>query len=827
MATLRFGNDSGVTFTGYLRATVDSALPFPNGGAANGYFVLGNQCGLDTWCIDVYAGISPNGDRRTINTNTADPFPWGLGSHAPFSSVVPTIGGTPMTFMGVTANGAAWDGHWRLRVGPMLLVELFVHWYPDDRQFAYVEVVVASSNPAVTDVIGTIPANFTLAFDGATVILAGLADNAPLMQQGDWLADGQCRILTGVLHFPQFGGSNAMCRALAEGKVTLVGIDKLHHGGNPILPPGFDASFWTAQLLPLTIVHLHDWATFAFGLWTGGITNALDPNVQSGDTGAQGSQKMIAGPVIADCGAAGPFYFAGLAQKWPCNHCEADGRLLDPPPEHPNLAMNHGRVNRQIGGPWTDTLGKPFEPSPGDRHGFQGPEWEHDFDWTLWAAKRIKGTAALEWLVSARARLTLFSEPSMRGIFFLPPARGVGWFFFKCVEIYRNLTDRALADQVKQLAVDVLDGLFLPLHGGIQPFPQGWWSWTSQGQPFERSICWQVAVQCLGLRWAGDAFDHQGARDLSSFMADEIISRVWFHDGTRWTSRDEIRLDGEPFPGNPHGTYDFFAQPFAIAAKLLADPEHEPANTIWAQLVVEASADPNLNGWNDTAWLGSPGVLASAPAPIVGTASVSVAVSVTSTNALVITGALSDSDKASKVGVTAASTATLRIAGTGAGTIDVSVAATGSETPHTHGVASVGVEVSAAATGVLPIKAVASTSVEASVVAVGAGLLGLTGTATVNVGVTATSAGKLRVAAAASPAISVSVVSDGRVGGLPSLPPVNGVLSRTIEVSASASATGRVKPPPTPPPGRGRPRRSRWWQAEPIDNLLAWLMRRR
>lgn len=818
MTVLRWGNDSGVAFQGYLRATVDVSLAFPNGTGESGAFILGNDCGLDTKCIDVYTAASPNGDRRSMETNTQEPFTWQIGPA--FGNVPCTVGGVAMTLLSEVANGAGWDAHWHARVGPMLHVDVFVKRYPDDLQYGYVEVVIDASNPAVTDVVGIAPANFTLVYDGATVVLAGLADNAPLMTEGDWLADGQPKVLSGVLCFPQHGGSTSMCRALAEGKINLVGLTKVHHLGNPILPAGFSATAWTATNLASVMAHLHSWPVFVgppVNGWVGGIST-LDPNRNSGDTGGQGSQRFVAGAPMQDCNAVGPIYLAGLTQKWPCCHLEADGSLLAAPPAHPNLRMNNGRVNRALGA--GDVLGKPTEPSDGLRRGLLGPEWEHDFDWILWAAKRYRGSPALEWLVSQRARLTLFSSPrpfySPPGNF-LPPHRGIGWFVFKCVELYRNLTDRTLAAAIKTFCVDTIDTLIIPTHGN-QQFPESWWHWTDSASigasPEDlRAIPWQPAVMSLSLRWAGEVFGHAGALALSASMAQSIITRVWlFHAGS-WHARDVIRMNGleaiDPETGLPYmDDYGYFGNPMGPAAMLLADPTHEPSGDIWAQLLADATSYDV-----ETSWM-SPGVLPPVAPPIVGTMSGSVSTSVVSVNALSISAQVSGT-----LGLQLAAASKLKIqtVETGFEPITTTCVARGAEVPTSEATASMQVELEfeenevgeKSAHGALAIAGTASMQVDASIVRfVGFNLLGLTGQVEDAAPLTcsASSTGKLRVAADSSRTVSTSVASAG-IGSLV-IPPNAGAVSKSIGISARSTASLARREQGSP----GRPRKKwHWW----------------
>ena len=428
MTTVRVSNTSNVPFIGWLPCNVDQ-IPDP---PSSDNWVLGKQSGLDTWNLDLWCAIEP-GETKAITLEGGAPVDWTLPSGDPqmWGGVLVSVGGVPLELVeDPVQNGAAWDGHWRARVAPMLVADVWLHWYPD-QGWAPGEIALTATNPELPDELtAPIPPDLRLRFGDAIVMVPGLPDDAPLMAAGDWLADGQARILAFVLCWRRLGGDPALSRALTEQRITANGIEKLHLDGNPPVPAGFDARVWTDAMLPAVIARTHDW-----------FNSPLDPAQVSGASGAQGSQSHVAGPCFAHPAAVGPIYLAGLDASWPMHHLERDGSPLDWK-AHPTLRMFYGRPNWSIS---ADKLGKTRAPSLADSHGHAGWEDEHAFEYCLWSAARLRGTRALQWALRAHANHWLFRWVTEAPGNWLTANRGIGWMCLMACELFRNLEDRELA----------------------------------------------------------------------------------------------------------------------------------------------------------------------------------------------------------------------------------------------------------------------------------------------------------------------------------------------------------------------------------------------
>jgi len=586
MSTIPIVNHSDAEIGCWLQTNTDIVLPFPAGSTPNCNFVLGNQSGLDTHNLDIYVEMSPH-ERRIIDfaeaTEGGFQLPPPANCGAWLGGVAVKIAGVRMTKVSEVVNGAAYDIHYQARVGTMLRVHLWLHWYPDQPGWCAGEVMICASNPSVPDMIATIPPNFRLQVGDAIISVPGLPLSQPLMREGDWLAHGQTRNLPMTLLWTDLASQRdlATAYAWANSQIQVRGITKLMQFGNPLLPENFDAVAWTNELLPTVVARQHDW-----------FDSPLDPAADSRQTGAQGAQSFVAGPVMADPTALAVIYIGGLDGSWPMCHFEQDGRSLDRD-AHPGLRIYTGQANTRICSDW---LGKPRTVTMAEAHGYAGPEDEHWFDFVGLHGARLKGTAGTQRLLEAHAANFLFrwvTEPPGN---WLSANRAIGWMAFLAGELFRNLADRDLAAAVASRFQSVVDQLVIPT---MLP-NDAWWSWTNAGSIGAsdndwRAMPWQAEVMACGMYLGGMACGHAPAVEMSYHMAEQIIQRAWFkRDNGYWASRDVIAQNGADLP-----YYDAFRH-FGMKAcdvLLMRDRAHPQAREIWTQRKQEAASDRYKLSW--------------------------------------------------------------------------------------------------------------------------------------------------------------------------------------------------------------------------------------
>jgi len=570
---------------GWFPTNLEGSPPFLTGATPLLRYVVGKQSGLDTHNCDVFCTLDPHSKLEVdLAESLADSFslPPPAKCDAWLGGVPVRIGGVRMTRVSTAVNGAAYDIHYKARIGPMLLVHVFLHWYPD-QAWCPGEIMLCASNQAFPDMIATIPANLRLQIGEALVSVPGLPFNPVLMQEGDWLAHGQVRALPFTLTWLEF--ATAMDKetafAVSNSLIQVRGIENLMLGGNPFLPEGFDALAWTNGLLPTVIAKQHDW-----------LDSPLDPAMDSRRPGAQGAQSFAAGPAMADPTAMAVIDIAARDGSWPMVHMEADGETLQWW-MHPNLRIYTGQANTRI---CTDWLGKPRVVTSAEAHGYAGPEDEHWFDFILWPGARLKGRPAMQRLMEAHAVNFLFrwvTEPPGN---WLSANRAMGWLGFVAGELFRGLADRALADAVAARFKAVVDQLIIPIMGPND----AWWSWTNAGSIGAsdsdlRAMPWQAEVMAVGMWYAGTVCGHAPAVDFAYKMSEEIVKRAWFKrvDGY-WVSRDVIAQNGADLPY--YDAYRHFGMK-ACDVLLKRDPAHVAAGEIWRQRKKEAAKDLYMLSW--------------------------------------------------------------------------------------------------------------------------------------------------------------------------------------------------------------------------------------
>jgi hypothetical protein len=267
---VRVSNTSAVAFDGYVRCTVD-VLPKVRVGiveTADGQqvrFVVGRACGLDTRTLDLRVALAPHQD-LTIELDVAKPWAWKptpLPAKANdwFQGQV-SIAGVQCKRIELESDGAGYTAHWRARVGAMLLLDLWLTWYPDSPSWATGEALVTASNCTVPDMGAVVPAGFFLKVGKALVFSPECYCGAePLIAEGTSFGDGQARIVPITIVFPQHLSSDEVwsnAGIASNRKISAVGVQKLWGCGNPRMR-AMDARRWAEERLPEAVRRLSTW----------------------------------------------------------------------------------------------------------------------------------------------------------------------------------------------------------------------------------------------------------------------------------------------------------------------------------------------------------------------------------------------------------------------------------------------------------------------------------------------------------------------------------------------------------------------------------------
>lgn len=548
-------------------------------------YVLGRQVGLDVYVIDLRVTLQP-GQQRTLDLAQATPVAWTRGSfpndpQSAFGGGI-TIAGQPMLWLSQQPDGAGYTVHLRRRTQPMICVDLWCTWYPDQPGWCHGEVAITASNPTIPDLTAVVQPNFALQFGNAlTIPLGGLSTG--LLPSGLTLADGQARILPLTFVWLQHLSTASQWSSMVASSrhaIGAVGITKLLADGNPIYPPGFSGRTWMQGNWERAVARLHTFDPPVCG-----------PAPASSVTGRQEDQTFVRGEALLPDGVGAEWiaYFSALKlAARPCHHLEQDGRPLELAWHvNPRLVLWDGRVH------WSpfvspDRLGKFGVPSPDDFKFWWGPDVEHWLMNTLAAACRLTGSPACQWLLGHQARIYRLQLTTIPGLSTSNAfaARSVGWEGILAVHLWRELEDRTMAAAVRTHWQTRVTNIIVPANANR---PQGIWDPRlddlRMGKGWWYSP-WQQAVGAYGLELGctilGPAFGREVARDAAATV---LRNSFVFENGV-WRNFAAVALDGRHLD-DP--IFYLFGTPMAAAVVLRHDPNHPLARSIYNQMKADAT----------------------------------------------------------------------------------------------------------------------------------------------------------------------------------------------------------------------------------------------
>lgn len=482
-----------------------------------------------------------------------------------------------------TVIGGGLAIHWRTRVGPMLVCDLWGTVYPGQTHMTC-ELQVTACNPDVPDIVGVVPEDFELSFGPGTVTIplgAMPPAGTTIATSQGWPAQPFVVALVG-------GDIEA---ATAAGSIACVALSHVWPNGNPEWRGS--ALAWSSQYYGAVTHNLGGWTAGPLGIVSNAhVTGGEWDQIYPGGALTQGARSLGAELVLRNSA----YGFARRPGHW----LEADGEPLRID-QHPGLSL-YGAMPHRVSGVGTrDVLGKPRNPNTLETHNWVCWE-EHEYAQTVFAAWRATGSPALQWQIQCRARKWLFeqpTDPALSTTWRTGPPRSWAWKTLAAVGIYENCTDRALAEAVA-------DRWRLYWEHGGRPRWGNSRFWDVRNDPrlgsTEGWIAYQCAVAAYATQLAGEVFDVPTARDAALIGAqailDHAISRVGETDGVdapRWRGWHVVWLDG----GNPPaelrhqesavygpGTESWMmgTAPWVV---LRHDPENAKALAVWRQNLAE------------------------------------------------------------------------------------------------------------------------------------------------------------------------------------------------------------------------------------------------
>lgn len=595
---VRLTNYSGGPYEGFHRLNIDRAPPHQAGRVGDAWYVVGRETGAETRVVDLWCRLT-NGQSRTIDLSASTAIDWqppALPGASHFGGAA-MLDDRPLEWLSLEPDGAAWCAHLHGRSGPMLHVDLWVTWWPDQPGWCTGEALVTASNPAVSDMETTVgPGGLTLAFGDAVVLVPGRGIGS-LIAPGTRFADGQARGLPVAFLWPRHllrASDWSSAGAVVAMGVAAVGIEQVAPWGNPTQPVNGRA--WAAQKFPGALAALHSWGPPVAG---------IAPT--STQTGSQEDQLFQGAELLGYPGALWPAYLT--ACKWanrPCHHLELDGSLIDPA-AHPRLVFWHSRPH------WhahvsPDQLGKPRGLAPWDVPGeWFGPDREHWLVGRLCAASRATGSPMLQRLLAHQATALLLGETVAPGLStsHTDAARSVGYFGLVAIQLDAGLQDRQLAARVRDRARARVLQVYVPEIGASLGDV-----WDARADDrilldvnaqlpadarYTRGVMWwQQSLGAYGLDLLGEHLGIPEARALALRGAEAVVRHSWRRQPNgAWLCWENtgLRADSEPIPdlaqgrgGHRTGWFERSWMVPGLAVILRHRSDDPTARAIWQQV---------------------------------------------------------------------------------------------------------------------------------------------------------------------------------------------------------------------------------------------------
>lgn len=591
---IRLHNNGTERFHGWVRRTTDQLLTYAAGETLDGLtIVTGRAVGPGIKTIDVRVDLEPG---RGVSFDLAEAAPIDyLLEPLPIDPVahfggLTTIGGVPMDVVAIQPDGAAWLVTLRVRVGPMLCAHVWLLIYPG-QPWCTGELLVVASNTAVPDMSATVGDGFDLRIGDALVAPVGGGFHR-MLPAGTVLADGQGKAMPFVaLWLRHVTSLDEILSAIAAQRLAVGGhgVASLTSTGGPLLMPSGSGAQWARQRWAEAVRRLHTWDPPVCG-----------PAPISGSAGEQEDSLLHAGgEAFAPLGEGAEWvrYLSAikLHAERPCNHLEANGNWLDPF-GHPQLVFWDGRPHWHIGVS-PDRLGKPRNLTAEEAHGRWGPDVQHFYHRTLFAAATLTGSPLCQQLLRNVATVYLLQRTSHPALATSAweSARELGCEAQFVADCWLYLEDRVMAGRVVARWRERVDRIILPRMVGHDLFV----TWTNDPRvnpTGDGAQWWQESFASWALDECGRVFEVPAVRDLAQRVARLVLDVAWTWTGDHWRAQPQGPIDGSANDQNPAGdSFNHYGMPLCVATVLRADPAHEKARAIWRQLL--ASTDEKARRW--------------------------------------------------------------------------------------------------------------------------------------------------------------------------------------------------------------------------------------
>lgn len=585
---VRLANHGLAPYIGWKRASIDRLPTHLSGRVGDVRYVVGRPIALDAWAVDLHVGLTP-GASITVDLSqaSAEPFklePLPASPLAHFGGPL-TVAGNAGALVSLIEDGAAYTVCMRARLGRLPCTHVWVTWYPDMPHLAFGEAITVASNPAVPDLVETMPIDVNMSFGDALVWVPGSGIGGRMLRAGDSLADGQGRALPLVfvwLRHLKSGSDWSSVGAAADLALGAVGVRNLLPEGEPLHPIGFSGRAWAAKHWQPTVASLHTRSRAQLG-----------PSPRSNDSGEQESQLYHPGTEALAADGVGCETVRWLSAirahaARPCNHLERDGWPLRIA-EHPQLVFWDGRAHWHKGVS-PDQLGKTAGLTETHAGGHWGPDVQHHYIGDLAAAARLRPSPVAQWLLERQATVYLLQKTAKPGWANTGFEAAREWACEADVvmHLWCGLTDRALADQVvarwRWRAVNV----FIPALAS-KDLLVIWKSDPRVNRDGDGVQWWQESFASAAVWRTCQMVGPAEAMEPCVRVARRVLATAWHLDPDgRYRAQPQGPIDGSANAANPAGhSYDAYGMPLCVWLVLQVEPGNAKARAIWAQLMAD------------------------------------------------------------------------------------------------------------------------------------------------------------------------------------------------------------------------------------------------
>ena len=590
---IHVANYSGIhAFAGWVRRTIDREVEGVKSGCiGTDKFVIcrTRHAAPGLLEVDVYTELQP-GEARSIDYTRPDAAV-ALPVFQPTDKhIVPRLNGVPMHVRSAVVNGAALEMHWRTRIVELVVADLWVNFYPQQR-WAEGELQLHASNLRSGKRSQQLPDELTLDIAGGTWGVWSaqrLSSGGSLIPPGLSIGHGQGLpaipvVLVSEEATPEDVESAAAVVAMSIGCIAL---DKVWPTGNPHWhPKRGDAAAWVGSQFAKVRDSMSGWdlTPHTFATPHARVSGGEPDQTFVGAEMTQGLRSAGSELMMAMRGAS----MARRPGLWSEDNGDPMGIVK------PSLALFQGYPFRRGGS--IDMLGFSGVPIPDTRDTNGYWCWrEHMFYNALFVGYRATGKRSLQWQIERRA-VTYLHEHTKSDRYtttrYTGAARGYGWSCLLVWWLLNTLESEQLRDAVRERWIARWE-----IVGKNMMTTDGFWPMFQNGARQEW-FAWQAAPIAYFLDLVALKTGVEEAQDAAKTIALRVLQHAYAPDeqGNEQAYGYVMLQDGKPkLPLSEHSRPPKGVESWMVTAAatvLRHEPHHQQARMIVDQAVAKNEQD--------------------------------------------------------------------------------------------------------------------------------------------------------------------------------------------------------------------------------------------